>query len=74
MIGLLTGPEADAALKPAGEALTARGMPGSWLDVWSGADDYWQLLTRGREGLSWLLRAVAVSPARLDRRLSECTS
>jgi hypothetical protein len=65
MLGLLTGPGADAVLKPAGEALTGRGMPRSWLDVWSGGDDYWQLRSSGREGPSWLPRAVAVSPARL---------
>ena len=33
MLGLLTGPGADAVLKPAGEALTGRGMPRSWLDA-----------------------------------------
>jgi hypothetical protein len=65
MLGLLTGPEAATVLKPAGEALTGRGMPRSWLDAWSGGDDYRQLRSSGREGLSWLPRAVAVSPARL---------
>ena len=65
MLGLVTEPEADAELDAAGTAMTARGLPGSWLSIRSGADGYWRLRGRGREGLSWMPRAVAVSPVRL---------
>jgi hypothetical protein len=65
MLGLLTESKADAVLEPASEALTARGLPGSWLSIRSGAHDYWQLRSRGRDGLSWIPRAVAISSAHL---------
>jgi len=65
MLGLVTEPEADAVLDAAGKAVTARGLPGSWLRIRSGADGYWRLRSRGREGLAWRPRAVAVSLVRL---------
>jgi hypothetical protein len=65
MLGLLTESKAEAVLKAAGEALTGRGLPGSWLSTRSGALGYWQLRSRGRDGLSWIPRAVAISPLRL---------
>jgi len=65
MLGLLSQPEAEAVLQEANAALAARGLPGSVLSVRSGAQDYWQLRSRGPDGLSWLPRAVAISPLRL---------
>ncbi|HEY2639159.1 MAG TPA: hypothetical protein VGI66_04660 [Streptosporangiaceae bacterium] len=65
MLGLLTEPEAEAVLNAVGKALTARGLPGSRVSIRSGADGYWRLRSRGRDGLSWMPRAVAVSPVRL---------
>ena len=65
MLGLLTEPEADAVLDAAGTAPAARGLPGSWPGIRSGADGYWRLRSRGRDGLAWMPRAVAVSPVRL---------
>ncbi len=52
MLGLLSQPEAEAALQEANAALAAGGLPGSVLSVRSGAHDYWQLRSRGRDGLS----------------------
>ena len=65
MLGLVTEPEAEAVLGAGGNAVSARGLPGSWLSIRSGADGYWRLRSRGRAGLSWMPRAVAVSPVRL---------
>ena len=71
MLGLLSEPEAEAVLNAAGKALAARGLPGSWLSIRSGADGYWRLRGRGREGLSWMPRAVAVSPVHLAAASSD---
>lgn len=65
MLGLLTEAKAEAVLTAAGQAMTAAGLPGARLSIQTGADDYWQLRCHGRDGLSWIPRAVATSPAEL---------
>lgn len=54
MLGVVAEPEAEAVLDAAGKALAARGLPGHWLSIRSGADGYWRLRSRGREVLSWM--------------------
>jgi hypothetical protein len=58
MLGLLDEPTTEEVLAAASDALTARGLRPLGLSIRSGAHDYWQLRSQGRDGLSWTPRAV----------------
>jgi hypothetical protein len=66
MLGLLDEPTADEVLTATREAQAVRGLRTHGLSVRSGAHDYWQLRSRGRDGLSWTPRAVVASRLQLS--------
>jgi hypothetical protein len=71
MLGLLSVPEADEVLQEAAATFRARGLRDVRLGILSEVADYGQLSQRGRDGLSWLPRAVAAGPLRLTSKSAE---
>ncbi|HBW18765.1 MAG: hypothetical protein ACLPN6_10130 [Streptosporangiaceae bacterium] len=71
MLGLITGPAAEAVLTAASAAVTARGLPASWLPGRPAGDDSWQRRSRGPAGLRWTPRVVAPGPARLATAVAD---
>jgi hypothetical protein len=71
-LGLLGRAEADGVLSPVVETLRSKGPGSPQLSV-AAAHDYWQLRSRGPDGLSWVPRSVAVGPLRLVQPAAELT-